>query len=88
MTAQLSNMVDLSSSLCESLPEGIISIFLWFSYHFPIFTCFFYISSAYVFFLRFGQDNSGFITVENLRQILGETLESEAQAGKANVVIL
>lgn len=31
-------------------------------------------------FKRFDTDNSGFITVENLRQILGETLESEDQA--------
>ena len=33
-------------------------------------------------FKRFDADNSGFITVENLRQVLGESLESEEQAEK------
>ena len=36
----------------------------------------------YGFALVVPQDNSGFITVENLRQILGETLESEDGAEK------
>ena len=33
-------------------------------------------------FWRFDADNSGFITVDNLREILGETLGSEDQAAK------
>ena len=33
-------------------------------------------------FWRFDADNSGFITVDNLREILGETLGSEDQAAR------